>query len=363
MSYQCIASTGARRTRFGEPPRYEEGLYDLGHRAYAWMVPNGSWGESNAGLVVGASASLLIDTLWDPRLTADMLKAMQPLTRKAPITTLVNTHADGDHFWGNQLLPDVDSITSEAARAEMDHHTPGTMLRFGRLGALLKGMPLRRARRAGQYFSAMCSPYAFNTVVHAPAKRGFSGRQTLEVGGRTVHLIEVGPAHTEGDLIVHVPDASLVYTGDVLFAGSTPVMWAGPLSNWLAALDLIESLGAETIVPGHGPISDVTAVRQVRDYWQFTLQEVRARFDAGMPPGKAARDIVRSRRFQRSPFAQWDSPERMMTNTHLLYRDFRGRPGHHTVPQKLNLMRRQAELACELTGAAPAVMHNEEPLL
>ncbi|MGE0611763.1 MAG: MBL fold metallo-hydrolase, partial [Hyphomicrobiales bacterium] len=242
MSFQCIAPTGARRTRFGEHPRYAEGLYDLGGNAYAWMVPNGSWGESNAGLVVGGGQSLLIDTLWDPLLTDAMLQAMEPLTRAAPVAILVNTHADGDHFWGNQRLPKADSITSEAARREMRRHRPGAMLSFGRLGRMLKGLPFRRARRVGQYFAAMCAPYAFAQVVHMPAKRGFSGRLALDVGGRAVHLIEVGPAHTEGDLVVHVPDASLVYTGDVLFVGSTPVMWAGPLSNWLAGLDRIESL-------------------------------------------------------------------------------------------------------------------------
>ncbi|MEC9369421.1 MAG: MBL fold metallo-hydrolase, partial [Pseudomonadota bacterium] len=302
MTAQCIAPTGARRTRFGETPRYQEGLYAVGDRTYAWMVPNGSWGESNAGLVIGDGQSLLIDTLWDPRLTSDMLRTMEPLTRDAPISSLVNTHADGDHFWGNQLLPGVDSITSEAARAEMDEHKPATMLKFGRLGAALKRMPMRRARRPGQYFSAMCAPYAFNEVKHTPARRGFKGRHELTVGGRKVTLIEVGPAHTKGDLIVHVPDAGVVFTGDVLFIGSTPVMWAGPLSNWLAALDLIDGLGADVIIPGHGPVTGSEGVRQVRDYWDYARREIGERHDAGMPPHKAARDLVLSEGFRRSPF-------------------------------------------------------------
>lgn len=109
----CTMPTGAKQTRFGEIPTYDEGLYELGHDLYAWMVPNGSWGEANAGLIVGQGESLLVDTLWDVRFTRQMLAAMEPHTAVAPIKTVVNTHADGDHFFGNQLLPEADSITSD----------------------------------------------------------------------------------------------------------------------------------------------------------------------------------------------------------------------------------------------------------
>ncbi len=64
----------------------------------------------------------------------------------------------------------------------------------------------------------------------------------LEVGGRRVELIEVGPAHTPGDAIVWVPDARVVFSGDIVFSGVTPIMWAGPASNWIAALERIAAL-------------------------------------------------------------------------------------------------------------------------
>ena len=95
MKARCIAPSGANATRYGERPAFPEGLYDLSAGLFAWMVPNGSWGESNAGLVTGKGESLLIDTLWDPAKTHTMLKAMQPQLDDAPLTTLVNTHADG----------------------------------------------------------------------------------------------------------------------------------------------------------------------------------------------------------------------------------------------------------------------------
>ena len=118
-SRRCIAPTGVQRTRFGEIPKYAEGLYDLNHGLYAWLVPNGSWGESNAGLIVGDGQALLVDTLWDLNYTRTMLDAMHPVTEAAPISTVVNSHADGDHCWGNQLMAGADIITSQASFDEL----------------------------------------------------------------------------------------------------------------------------------------------------------------------------------------------------------------------------------------------------
>lgn len=353
---KLIAPTGAKRTRFGAVPRYEEGLYDLGRGVFAWLVPNGSWGEANAGLVTGGGASLLIDTLWDLRQTRAMLAAMAPILAEAPLATLVNTHADGDHFWGNELVAGVDSVTSDASRAEMAHTRPGAMLAFERLGKTLTALPHTAARKVGHYFKAMCAPYAFAEVTHTPATLTFSGELELDIGGRAVRLIEVGPAHTEGDLMVHVPDARVLYTGDVLFVGSTPVMWAGPVENWLRALDRILALDVDVIVPGHGPITDKEGVRLMRRYWHFVIAEARCRLAEDATPMAAARAIVMSPAFRAQPFAQWDSPERIVTNVHLLYRHWRGKAAPLSVPAKLNILRKQALLAHELFGAEPASM-------
>ena len=84
--------------------------------------------------------------------------------------------------------------------------------------------------------------------------RTFEVHLDIEVGGRAVELIEVGPAHTRGDTLVYVPDARTVYTGDILFIGGTPIVWAGPLSNWVSACDLMLGMDVETVVPGHGPV-------------------------------------------------------------------------------------------------------------
>jgi len=320
------------------------------------MVPNGSWGESNAGLVIGQHEALLIDTLWDPPKTRLMLKAMRTQLGKARLNTVVNTHADGDHFWGNECVSNADIITSENALAEMEHHKPKSMRAFAAVGRMLSRMPGRDLRKAGHYFQTMCAPYDFASVTHTPAKRGFSGSMDLSIGGRDVRLIEVGPAHTSGDLIVHIPDAKTLFAADILFIGSTPVMWAGPVENWLSALDMVLDMDVDVIIPGHGPVTGKDGVRAVRDYWNFTVEAARKRFDTGTQPERAAFEITRSETFRKSGYQTWDSPERMMTNVHLLYRHWSGKTAAMGIPAKVNLMRKQAVLAHAMTDACPGVM-------
>jgi len=353
-SYKCLHATGRERTRFNEVPNYQEGLYQLENQCYAWMVPNGSWGESNAGLIVGNGESLLVDTLWDAKYTKEMLQSMESLVQEAPLKYVVNTHADGDHYWGNELVKDLDIITTQASLEEMVAVKPKSMVLFGRLGKWMSMLKVFGNAQAGHWFQQMVKPYDFHLVQQTPAKRSFQGELDLDVGGRKVRLIEVGPAHTQGDLIVHVPDARLVYTADILFIGSTPVMWAGPIENWFKALDTIQALDAETIVPGHGPITDHDGVEWVRSYWKFVQEKVEACFKEGMSAPQAAHAIVLSDDFAQSPFANWNSPERMMTNAHTLYRHLQGRKDHPKVPELIGIMRKQALLAHKLPNAQPA---------
>src|SRR3954471_3245251 len=110
--------------------RFEGGLVEVGDGVHAWLQPNGVLGESNAALVVGDRASLLVDTLWDPPLTRRMLTAMAPLTADAPIATLVNSHSDGDHWWGNQEVAGAEIIATDAAASVMREESPARMRRF-----------------------------------------------------------------------------------------------------------------------------------------------------------------------------------------------------------------------------------------
>jgi glyoxylase-like metal-dependent hydrolase (beta-lactamase superfamily II) len=285
---------------------YERGLHVVGRDVFAYLQPGGGWGWSNAGLVLGRDQALLVDTLFDLRLTGEMLQAMADPLAGRPISMVVNTHANGDHYFGNELVPDAEVIASRAAAAEMPETTPSAL---GMLSSAELGEPL--AGFAKQAFGA----FRFDDITPRYPTRTFDGRLDLDVGGRLVELIEVGPAHTRGDVLVRVPDANTVFAGDILFIGVTPIIWSGPIANWIAACDRITAFGAETIVPGHGPVTDAEGVNGVRAYLEWIRDEATRRFEEGMPAAEAALDI------DLGHFANWVDSERIVVNVDTIYRE------------------------------------------
>lgn len=287
---------------------YERGLHELGDGLYAYLQPDGTWGWSNAGLVTAGGTSLLVDTLFDLSLTRDMLDAMQPVTDRNPIAQAFNTHGNGDHWFGNALLPDGIPIVATAGAIEDMRAAPAALV-----NVLFNELDL------GPEFDAFAAramrKFDFASVTERLPTESFEGRHELRVGDRDIHLIQLGPAHTRGDAIAHVPDASVVFTGDILFIEGTPIMWAGPVANWLAACDRIIELGARVIIPGHGPVTDESGVRDVQRYLTYVRDEAKARFEAGMDETAAADDI------DISDFRDWGDPERIATNVATIYRE------------------------------------------
>jgi cyclase len=341
-------------TLFGDQERYAAGLTQVAHGTHAWLQPNGAWGESNAGLVIGDGESLLVDTLWDLRLTRRMLDAMAPLLADAPIRTLVNTHGDGDHWFGNELVGTDDIVAAAAAVAhEMRAVTPGSMLALRRLGGALERAGRGSLAASGKFLRGMAGPYDHRGISLKRPTCTFSGRLQLDIGGRAIELIEVGPAHTHGDLIVHVPDARVVFAADVVFNGSTPVMWVGPLENWLRALDTIEALEPDVVVPGHGPVTDVAGLATLREYWTYLDAAARPRLQAGAKPTAVAREIVTSAEY---PFDEWECPERAVINVHTLERHRSG-GSEPRGPRVVRILAAVGRLAAELPGRTPASLH------
>lgn len=308
---------------------YGLGLQELGDGCHAYLQPDGSWGWSNAGLVVGDGASLLVDTLFDLKLTRQMLDTMTVHTRTAPIATLVNTHANGDHCYGNQLVDSAEIVASVATAHEMTEVPPAML-------AALNAAP----GEVGELFRSFFGAFEFDGIDLTLPTRTFERRLDVEVGGRHVELIEVGPAHTAGDTIVVVPDAKVVYTGDILFIGGTPIVWAGPLSNWVAACDLMLGMDVETVVPGHGPVTDKGGIAQVRDYLAFVDREATERQRSGMDAWDAARELA-AVIGARPDFDGWGEFGRIAVNVETVYRSLD--PEHRT-PDVVEQFRRMARI-------------------
>jgi glyoxylase-like metal-dependent hydrolase (beta-lactamase superfamily II) len=115
-----------------------------------------------------------------------------------------------------------------------------------------------------------------------------------------------------------VPADKVVFTGDLLFNEGHPIVWDGPIANWIAACDHIVGLDVDTVVPGHGPITDKQAVRNLKSYFEFVLREAKARLDAGMGWEEAGNDIALD------GFRGWGESERIVANVRAAYRDLGG---------------------------------------
>ncbi|MFI7586176.1 MBL fold metallo-hydrolase [Spongisporangium articulatum] len=328
----------------GAPGEYPRGYTELARGTWAWLEPNGSWGEANAGLVVGDGETLVVDTLWDVRLAAEMLGEAESLVARAPITTAVNTHRDGDHWWGNVALPpDVRIWASDATRAEIDHEPPPRALAtLNRLSRLSRHAPGRVGRLAS-YTADMLGPFAHGRTTPRPPTDGFAREHTLDVGGREVRLLRLGPAHTDGDAVVHVPDAGVVFAGDLLFVGVTPVIWVGPMSHWVTAIDRLLALGAEHYVPGHGPLATRDDLLAQRAYWEWLISASTLQFETGRPPAEVMRRLVDDPGFGR--FRDWLAPERLALNVLARHRELTGAgPAQHDPVSRSVMFSHVAEL-------------------
>jgi cyclase len=310
-------------TLHGKTPRYERGFQRVGEETWAWLQPNGGLGESNAGLVASGDHALLVDTLWDPRLTGRMLEEARALV-DAPPEIVVNTHSDGDHVWGNQLLADARIVSGATAKRLMTLDTPEEMRRLQRGGRWLAAVgslpiPLIGTLDIGglprlplRSFGRELAPFDWSEVELTLPTETFEEELEIAVGERSVRLIEVGPAHTGGDTVVWVPDVSVCFAADILFIGGTPIAWAGPVAGWLSALARISSLGAATYVPGHGPVCGQAEVDLLSDYFEWVQREGVSQLEDGVPPAKAARRMLLDDGFESLPWAEWDEPERLV---------------------------------------------------
>jgi cyclase len=287
---------------------YERGLVEVADGVWAWLQPDGSWGWSNAGLVTdGDDDPLLVDTLFDLHLTGAMLDSMRRrIPAAAHIATVVNTHANGDHCYGNELVAGASIVASTRAAEEM-RRVPASAL-----ASLVASAP------EGSYFRRIFGGFAFDGITDTYPTRTFDGVLDLAVGSTPVQLVEFGPAHTGGDVIAVVPSRKTVFTGDLLFIGGHPIVWAGPVRNWVAALDHILGLEVDVIVPGHGPVTDKDGVRELRAYFVELETAARPLWEAGLSPLDAARQL----RIDRA--AGWGDPERLVVNVAACFRDFAG---------------------------------------
>ncbi|MBM4266621.1 MAG: MBL fold metallo-hydrolase [Deltaproteobacteria bacterium] len=285
-------------------------LQEIGRDVYACLQEDTGLGKSNSGLV-NRGGGLVVDTFWDLPHTREMIAQYQRVWR-GPAQRVVNTHRNGDHCWGNQLFTGAEIIGHRMC-AELFHlETPAGMQAL-REGASSDHPMLREFGRA-------LSEFDFTGIEPTPPTTLIDERMDIELDGVKVSLIWVGPAHTGGDVIVHLPEQRIVFKGDILFRLCTPIGWEGTYDHWIAALDRIVELDPEVIVPGHGPLCGVQGPREMKQYLQYVRAEAKPCFEQGHSILEACK------RIDLGPYASWTEPDRIVFNVARAYRELRGEP-------------------------------------
>ncbi|MFC8130120.1 MBL fold metallo-hydrolase [Streptomyces sp. NPDC057302] len=285
---------------------------------HVWMpYDSGSWGYANCLWIISGDDAALIDTPYDGPLTEAMIRAARPVLGTRQVTTVVNTHANGDHSWGNHMFPGAAVISTHCGSEHLEHEpTPQEMHRL--LHESAPDGPL------GWYFRRYFGAFDFLSArVPAPTVT-FSGHHAFTVGGTDVELIEVGPAHHAGDLIVRVGD--VVCAGDVYFPDDHPPHWSGPIQNVINANETILDLSPRVIVPGHGRLKGPHDLSEHIDYLRTAQREIRLRFESGLTVREAMDDI-----FRRDFYPQLRLPERLMIVIAVEYSHLQGGSASHSI--------------------------------
>ena len=131
-----------------------------------------------------------------------------------------------------------------------------------------------------------------------------------------MELRHLGPAHTYGDAFVYLPKDKVLFAGDLAFYYVTPLACQGHVGNWIKVADRILKLDVNLIVPGHGPLGGKKELSEMRSYLMLIRREAKKRFQLGLSPEEAARDV------RLGIYARWREPERILPNIMRLYQEF-----------------------------------------
>lgn len=286
-------STGFGASAPGRPEEVADGVF-------AYVQPDGSWMINNTGFLVARDGVTAVDACSTERRTRAFLDAVAATTR-LPVRTLVNTHHHPDHTAGNGLFAGATIVAHDNARQEM----------------LALGVP----RNTGIW-----TDVDYGDLPLAPPFLTFADRLTLWADDLRCELLFAGrPAHTTNDIVVWIPEHSVLFAGDLVFNGGTPFLLSGSVLGAIEVLEkFLKPLGARTIVPGHGPVTGPEVIDDVLGYLYFLRDTAERASAAGLPPLEAARAVSLGR------YAQWSDPERIVGNLHRAYADLAGagqRPG------------------------------------
>ncbi len=264
-------------------------LVKVADGVYAAIAKPGSF-SGNAGFVIGDEGVLVFDTFFTPAAMEELIGEIQALT-KLPIKFAVNSHYHLDHTGGNQVL-----VARGVPIIAHDNVAQWQTTKNKRFLPALADLQKRRADAAKQLsetpedqkdkraqlerqihrFDVMMTIKLTNPTVTFG-----SGIVRLYLGKREVVLSTL-PGHTGGDVFAYVPDANVVFTGDLGWSKTLPNLVDATVNDWIPTLDkILNQYPAAKFVPGHGNVAEAAEIKDFRDY----LANLRARVKQGIADG------------------------------------------------------------------------------
>ena len=273
-------------------PRTEE----VSDGVYAYIQPDGSWYINNTGFLVGGGGVISIDACATRQRTRALLAAIASVTA-LPVRTLINTHHHGDHTYGNYLFGGATIVAHERCRE----------------GVLASGLPANLG---------VWTDVDWDIPELAPPFLTYADAVTVWSGDLKCDVRYVGmPAHTTNDSLIWLPERSVLFAGDLAFSGGTPFLLMGSVEGAIEVLEhVVRPLGAQTIVPGHGPVSGPAVIDEMLGYLRFVLDVARHGMAAGLSPLDAARQA------DLGGYAGLLDSERIVGNLHRAYAELAGAP-------------------------------------
>ena len=272
-------------------------LVTVADGVYAWI---GAGGDSNAGAFMTRDGLVAIDAQQYPRL-AQMFRAALTAETGRPVVRLIDTHCHLDHVAGNVVFADVPILaharTLQALDANLGPRSAKhwTLTRYEDKAKLLFGqnlfelVPLDDPGQA--WFRGRISLPDYDVMQIAPPTETFADEFEFRLADDVVRLKYRGPAHCDGDITVHFVKRKAIFLGDLLFYRRFPWMGDCDLNGWIDRLGELLTLDITTVIPGHGPPTDLNEVKRFRDMFVALRAGVEKAIKAGLSEEAAMREV------------------------------------------------------------------------
>jgi cyclase len=233
-------------------------------------------GVCNRGLIYGREGVLVVDSGVSVAEATPLHAAALDYCKEGSLS-LFNTHPHGDHVYGNQVFADYAIFAHEGVRDNLV--TSGEQM----LANWKQNLP------TAQFLG---------DVIITPPTLTFEDQMTVSLGEIEVELIYLGIAHSPSDSVAWLPQLRTLFAGDLLFNTIVPAMPPGSNSaNWISALEQLEDLEPEHVIPGHGPVQSPAELANLRNWFIMLRTQVAnaiaSKWDRETTQAKVADEIQR----------------------------------------------------------------------